>query len=228
MKNMPECMDKSIHFFELLWNDAVWTKLVVESNAYARWVNPDTGKQKDGVGGGKPFSRIEHQRFVGIYCLMGVKDQPEIRDYWKKKSSPLHSPEVSVCMTRDRFEHILRCLHLTSNATYVTKKSDPQFDPIGKTRWLIETLAENFQNYLNPGPYVSVDESMVAYNGRYCGFKQYMLARPIKHGIKIWALYCSTTKYVLKLEVYIGANGEEPPEQGEYSLDLGYSVVSRL
>lgn len=159
---------------------------------------------------------------------MGVKDQPEIRDYWKKKSSPLHSPEVASAMTRDRFEHILRCLHLTTNVDCVTLKTDPLFDPIQKTRWLLETLVANFQEHLNPSPYVCVDESMVAYNGRYCGFKQYMPAKPVKHGIKLWALCCSATKYVLKLEVYVGAASEEHVEVGEFSLGSGFSVVSRL
>lgn len=86
----------------------------------------------------------------------------------------------------------------------------------------------NFKEHLNLGPYVCVDESMVTYNGRYCGFKQYMPGKPIKHGIKLWALCCSDTKYVLKLEVYVGVTGEEPPEVGEVTRGSGYGVVSRL
>lgn len=129
---------------------------------------------------------------------------------------------------RERFEHILRWLYLTSNATYLSEKKNPGFNLIEKTRWLLETLGKNFRSYLNPGPYVCVDELMFAYNGRYCGFKQYMPAKPIKHGLKLWALCCFETKYVFKLEVCVDASGEEPPELGEVSLGSGYSVVSRL
>lgn len=55
--------------------------MLVESRAYARWVDPKTRKQKGGPGEGAPITGLEHRRFIGICCLMGVKDQPEIRDY---------------------------------------------------------------------------------------------------------------------------------------------------
>lgn len=69
---------------------------------------------------------------------------------------------------------------------------------------------------------------MDANNGGYHRLKQYMRANPIKHGIKLWALCCFVTKYVLKFEVYVGVSEELPLQPGEVNLGLGYGVVSRL
>jgi hypothetical protein len=107
-------------------------------------------------------------------------------------------------MLRDRFEYIKRCLHLVDNSTYVTDKSDPRWDPIGKIRWYLDDLITSFNQQMNPSPYLCVDESMIAYNGQFCGFKQYLLAKPITHGIKVLVMCCATTCYILKCEVYVG------------------------
>jgi hypothetical protein len=107
-------------------------------------------------------------------------------------------------MSRDRFEHILQCLHVTNKARFETDKTSQSYDLIGKIRWLLEKLCENFRSHYNPSPYVCVDESMIQYNGHFCSFKQFMPAKPITHGIKLWALACSESKFVLRLEVYLG------------------------
>lgn len=49
---------------------------------------------------------------------------------------------------------------------------------------------------------------MIDHNGRYCSFKQYLLLKPITHGVKLWALADSITKVVLQLHVYVGKEGD--------------------
>jgi hypothetical protein len=44
---------------------------------------------------------------------------------------------------------------------------------------------------------------MIAYNGRFCGFKQYLPAKPITHGIKVFVMCCAATHYILNWEVYV-------------------------
>ena len=53
---------------------------------------------------------------------------------------------------------------------------------------------------------------MVQLKGRL-GFRQYMPAKPIKWGIKVWALSVATTGYGYHLQVYTGKaeNKEEKP-----------------
>lgn len=50
---------------------------------------------------------------------------------------------------------------------------------------------------------MSVDESMVAFKGKKI-LKQYMLKKPILRGIKVWALACSKTGYVVSFQIYRG------------------------
>ena len=49
---------------------------------------------------------------------------------------------------------------------------------------------------------------MVAYNGRYCNFKQFMPMKPVTHGIKLWTMACVVTKIVLRLQRYVEAWNE--------------------
>ena len=53
---------------------------------------------------------------------------------------------------------------------------------------------------------VMVDEIMVLYKGRYCNIRQYMKEKPVKFGIKVWALTSSKSRYVSNLIVYLDAS----------------------
>ena len=57
-----------------------------------------------------------------------------------------------------------------------------------------------------PGEHVTIDESMIKYMGKAVDFVQYNPLKPIKHGIKVFALCCSKTAYMLGFEVFVGKN----------------------
>jgi hypothetical protein len=97
-------------------------------------------------------------------------------------------------MTRQRFEAIVRCIHLVDNDSLPKDSTDPNFDKIGKVRWLVEGFAEISQRLYNPEPICTVDEIMVAYKGRYCAIRQYMKSKPVRFGIKLWALASSSSR----------------------------------
>jgi hypothetical protein len=46
---------------------------------------------------------------------------------------------------------------------------------------------------------------MVPYKGRYCNIRQYMKRKPVKFGIKVWALASSHSRYVSNFIVYLEA-----------------------
>ena len=72
-----------------------------------------------------------------------------------------------------------------------------------KVRKFINTVNNTFGESFKPGKHVSIDEGMMSFNGRL-SFKQYMPAKPVKHGIKFYALCDSITGYCLKLHIYSG------------------------
>jgi hypothetical protein len=119
----------------------------------------------------KPITKSKFRKWTGIVILMGVRHKPCMRDYWRRADEVLYCRDIASAMSRDRFEHIKRCLHLVDNSTYVTDKSNPRWDPLRKTCWFLNELIISFNQHLNPSPFLCVDESMIAYNGRFCGFK---------------------------------------------------------
>jgi len=54
------------------------------------------------------------------------------------------------------------------------------------------------------GKHVTIDESMIKYCGRAVAFVQYMPAKPIKHGIKVFCVCCAVSGIMLAYEVYCG------------------------
>jgi hypothetical protein len=175
-----------------------------------------------------PITMQEHRQFIGICCLMGVRQQPSLRDYWRRYPSTLYCVDIATTMPRLRFKYILRCTHLVNKETYVTDKNAPGWDPVGKIRWLLDALTTNYQLLWNPSPFLTVDECMISYNGGFCSFKQYLPLKPISHGIKMWALADSVTKVILKLEVYVGKEGERQLSIPSHPLGTGGGVVTRM
>jgi hypothetical protein len=159
-----------VEYFLLYWNDVIQRKLVYESNSYALSWCSKTKKLKGGIGNGKPITLKEHRHFIGICALMGVRKQPHYRDYWCRSSSTLYCEEVAKTMLRERFDHLLKLIHVTNNKNFVMDKSSPDYGPIGKIKWLLENLVKNYRVHFNPGEFICVDESMIQYKGRYYGF----------------------------------------------------------
>ncbi|XP_041346649.1 piggyBac transposable element-derived protein 4-like [Gigantopelta aegis] len=67
----------------------------------------------------------------------------------------------------------------------------------------------------------SLDESMIKFKGRL-GFRQYMPAKPIKWGVKMWSLCEADTGYLYNFQIYTGK------DQGVQEKGLSHRVVMDL
>ena len=56
---------------------------------------------------------------------------------------------------------------------------------------------------------VTIDKLMIQYMGRAVVFMQYMPRKPIKHGLKVFAVCCAYTAFLLAFEVYSGTNADD-------------------
>lgn len=149
--------------------------------------------------------------WLGIVILMGLKPLPNRRLYWDSLGF-FGCELIQSCMSRNRFEAIGRCIHLVDNRGLPTDASHPEYDKIGKVRWLMEHFASTSQRLYNCERICTVDEIMVPYKGRYCNIQQYMKSKPTKYGIKIWALVSSGSRYVWNVIVYMGAGSNNDYE----------------
>ena len=68
---------------------------------------------------------------------------------------------------------------------------------------------------------VAIDERMVESKHR-SGMRQYMPAKPVKFGSKLWVLADSHNGYTCNFQIYTG-KGEALHENG-----LGYTIVMRM
>lgn len=194
--------------FSSVLGDDFLKVLVSESNRYAQ-------QKKASL----DLTLEELKAFIGILIIMGFHSLPSIRLYWSSDQN-FHNTRISDIMSLKRFLKILRFLHINDNEA-MPQKGDPKFDKLYKVRPMISYLSNSFLSAYSPDRNLSVDESMVAFKGR-THLKQYMPLKPIKRGIKIWALACSSTGYLLRFSVYEGK--KESDEDGP----LGERTVLEL
>jgi len=72
-----------------------------------------------------------------------------------------------------------------NNETLEVDKDSVAYDKLGKCRWFFDKFVAISKSLYNCERHLTVDEIMILYIGRYCQFKQYMKAKPVKHGFKI-------------------------------------------
>jgi len=82
------------------------------------------------------------------------------------------------------FEALLHCLHVIDNNSLQNDRSHPDYDKIGKIKFIIHHFVTRLKELYNPRRYITIDEMMVAYHKHFSSFRQYMKAKPTKYGFK--------------------------------------------
>ena len=139
-------------------------------------------------------------------------------DHWSKDSC-LHYAPIAEKIPRWRFREISRYLHCVNN-DHLAPRGDPSHDRLGKVRPLIDYLGSRFAALYEPSKNLAVDEAIIKFQGR-SSLKQYMPAKPIKRGIKVWVLGDSSNGYFSRFEVYTGRKADR-------QVGLGAHVVQTL
>ncbi|KAL4143281.1 hypothetical protein QTP88_005632 [Uroleucon formosanum] len=85
-----------------------------------------------------------------------------------------------------------------------------------------DSIRNDFRGY-NKGEYCTIDEMLEGFRGR-CKFRQYIVNKPNKYGIKIFALVDSRVFYTVNMEIYAGKQPIGPFLQN----NSGASVVKRM
>ena len=89
--------------------------------------------------------------------MMGIKQQPEYRDYWSQ-DLVLGDTYISSRITRNRYDELSKYLHLTDPAT------EAGADKLGKVRPFLTHLQQSFCQLFTPGVTLSLDEAMIENN----------------------------------------------------------------
>ncbi len=68
----------------------------------------------------------------------------------------------------------------------------------------MDSILEGLLKVWTAGKDVVIDESMIKYMGRAIAWVQYMPAKPIKHGIKVFCICCAISGIMLAYKIYCG------------------------
>jgi hypothetical protein len=123
--------------------------------------------------------------FITIFA-MGLAPLPSVQLYWTSTSRlrRLYSNSfVRQSLSRKEFWAISRVIHYDLD-------------------WLQAHLNEKYKYFWKPFQYLTVDEGMIAFKGRYGG-RQHVRGKPHATGIKFWAL-CDESGYVIAFWIYEG------------------------
>ena len=155
----------------------------------------------------------ELRAFLAILLISGYTSLQRRRVYWEQVPD-VFNYTVSDMLTRNRFEEILRYLHLADNAKLI------QGDKLAKVRPFYIMMNQRFLNAFQFDQQLCVDKSMIPYFGKHSA-KQYIKGKPIKFGYKLWCLN-TNFGYLIQCDPY--------SDKGDHNARLGLvgSVVARL
>ncbi len=110
-------------------------------------------------------------------------------------------------MPRNAFEFMCQYIHFIDNANK-KEKGHLQYNP-QKIQYLVDKLMKGTRRAWTAGLQVTIDESMIKYCRHAIAFIQYMPAKPIKHGVKVFALCCAYSAILLGFEIFVGSNNTD-------------------
>ena len=142
---------------------------------------------------------------------------------WESPPFGLYAPWIQNTMSKNAYEAVRRFIRFVKEEQRF-KKGDANYDPLYKVRPVIDMIMKNLQKNWVAGERITIDESMIKYMGRAIIFVQYNPKKPIKHGIKVFFIYCAVTGHPLAWEVYCGKEVETDDLLGGYAA----SVCDRL
>ncbi|KRX74236.1 PiggyBac transposable element-derived protein 2 [Trichinella sp. T6] len=139
----------------------------------------------------------EIEVLIGMLITMAVSEMPRYRMYWANQT---RMDTVANCMSRNRFETLLRFLHFNDN----------------DKEYLEET----------PGELQSVDEHIIPYKGR-CKMKYYNPRKPDKWGLKVIAR-CGKNGFVHDFWLCDGMAPKVENPVGFFAADVVMKVCETL
>ena len=149
--------------------------------------------------------------WFAIVILQGAHFGSKKRDsrrMWRRTPRGLSIPYVRNAMPLGAYEYMRSYIHFADNSKWIAKGS-PGYDTLFKVRYPMTLFMRGISKAWVAGKHVTIDESMITYVGRAVSYVQYMPAKPIKHGLKVYALCCACSAVLLAFQVYVGKEDDE-------------------
>ncbi|XP_046868914.1 piggyBac transposable element-derived protein 4-like [Drosophila willistoni] len=174
---------------------------------------------KDNIANKFKITTEDIHHYIGILIYMSIYRYPNLKSYWGQNA---FAP-IQTCMTRSKFEAIKKYFSLCDESKRI-KKGEPGYDPLFRTRRVIDILNERFDSVPKQAR-LCVDEQMCSTKMKH-HLRQYMPNKPHKWGIKTFVL-CDSFGYAYRFEVYSGA-GDNAILPGYPDIGASANIVVRL
>ena len=185
-----------VEVFELFFTPDILSLIIEQTKIYAGQV---LGEEK--YSEWEKITGNELRAYFGFKILMGPYPKPATRDYWRQDPFVRYIP-ISDRISRDRFCDLDRFLHFPNNET-LPSRGEPGYDRLGKVREVMDKVNNKFLTVYKPHRENSTDEAMIKFQG-HSQLKQYMPAKPVKRGIKVWCRADAHNGYLCEFQVYTG------------------------
>ena len=147
-------------------------------------------------------TRIEELlAFFGLVINMGLIQVSSIQEYWNTRNESQSVPYFRKVFSYNRFNMLQTTFHFP--------EGDDQNAKMKKVKYIVKYFSSRFQRFYYMKQNVSIDESLIGFQGRAPGI-QYL---PNKHhhlfGFKIFCLCESDTGYTWNFSMYSGSSKED-------------------
>jgi len=88
-------------------------------------------------------------------------------------------------MTHDSYIFMQQYMHFADNSMR-QPKGEVGYDALFKVQYALDTMMQGMRRSWVAGKHVTIDKSMIWYMSRAISYVQYMPAKPIKHGMKVF------------------------------------------
>lgn len=182
-------------FFDLFLTESFLNKIVQETNRYAdQQVAKFPVLRFSRLRDWKDTSAEELRVFFGLLMHTGTITLPSVAHYWK--TNKLYNFDFwKNRMSRNRFQLILRFLHLNNN-------EEQDNDRLFKVNPISQHFNETMDRIYKPERKLCIDEAIVLWRGRLI-FRQYIKNKRHRYGIKLYEL-CESNGIVLRVKIYAG------------------------
>jgi hypothetical protein len=127
----------------------------------------------------------------------GGKNNCGINNIYQNAPYGVSIPFIQNTMPRDAFDFMQRYIHFVNNRDR-RKDGKPGYNPLFKVQPVLNTVMDGLRRAWIAGEKNTIYESMIKYCGRAVSYVQYMPNKPIKHGIKVFAV----TACLLGFKIY--------------------------
>ena len=108
----------------------------------------------------------------------------------RKPPYRLQIPYVKNAMSKNAFEFMRRNIHFYDNSK-IKHKGVRGYNPLFNVIYPWKINMKGIRGIGNAINHVTLDNSMIKYMGRAITYVQYMPAKPINHGIKVFEICCA-------------------------------------